>query len=215
MSRWIGLGIWVLLLVWMFFFPGGTHQMTGLYLQELIGAYTFQSTVPPELFLVFNFLGLWPLVAGLQLFSQDPVLGRFRWKLTFWLLSFVGGAFALSPYLLFEKRSGALRAPRWLEGVCRSPYAALVLGLGGLGLTIFGFMTFDPGRFVDLATTSSFFRVMLVDLVLFQGWTLVMVWEDQRARNVEWARVWQMLFMVPFFGVLIYLAVRDLFNPTE
>lgn len=205
----LGLGLWAGMMVWAFLFPGGSHEHTLSYLTGIWEAYTTGLVRDPELFTLFNFMGLWPLILGLLLFTQQPVRGHRGLKVLFWLLSFVGGAYVLFPFLVVQERLSYSQGSPELEKLGLHPWPSLLLLLVATGLAVFGFLLWDGARVLMLWETSAFFRVMTVDFFLFQFWAQVLIQEDQAGRDLTPGRISRLLFSLPLFGILFYLVWRS------
>jgi hypothetical protein len=160
--------------------------------------------ISPWKVVLFNLLGIWPMTMAIFLWPE-------RQKLPYWPfggLSFVLGMYALLPYFIF-RGSPSLRkedaVARWLQKKSTSAVLLLV----SLGLFFYGLAFGDVALFWQELQSEHFVFAMSLDAFLFHVFALLLMRQD--AARLDWRPRGQLLsfcYLVPLFGVLLYLLLR-------
>ena len=167
--------------------------------------------VNPMVVVLFNLMGLWPLVYASLALSDGREQTILAWP--FVVGSFGFGAFALLPYLAL--RASTATVPY------RLPDTALLKGLnsrwlgwGVLSLTlilmVYGVVQGDLSTtwqdFCHQFSSSQFIHVMSLDFCMLTLLTPSLLWDDIVRRGA--ASSWRAVSLLPLLGPALYLALR-------
>lgn len=165
----------------------------------------------PMVVVVFNFMGLWPMVYASLALSDGGDQSVPAWP--FVVGSFGFGAFALMPYLALRRPTCTL--PH------RFPDTVLLKGLNhrwwGWGIAIATLMLiaygFTQGHFGETwqdfrhqFSSSQFIHVMSLDFCMLTLLTPSLLWDDIARRQA--APGWRAVSLLPLVGPALYLALR-------
>jgi hypothetical protein len=163
--------------------------------------------VNPLIVALFNIMGVLPMAYSCITFLD----GRSQ-KIPAWLFtlgSFGVGAFALLPYLIFRQPSPTFEGQKnWLLKILDSRITGSVIALGGIGLFIYGVTNGDWSNFVQQWQTRRFIHVMSLDFCLLCALFPILLQDDMKRRGLTDSQLFKILSFIPFFGALIYLALR-------
>ncbi|MCU0551567.1 MAG: DUF2834 domain-containing protein [Leptolyngbya sp. Prado105] len=163
--------------------------------------------VNPLIVALFNIMGVLPMAYSCITFLD----GRSQ-KIPAWLFtlgSFGVGAFALLPYLIFRQPSPTFQGQKnWLLRILDSRITGSAIALGGIGLFLYGVTNGDWNNFVQQWQTSRFIHVMSLDFCLLCVLFPILLQDDMQRRGLNDSNAFRILSLVPFFGTLIYLALR-------
>ena len=172
--------------------------------------------VNPMVVVLFNLMGLWPVVYAAFALTDGRDQSIPAWP--FVLGAFGFGAFALMPYLALRKPTGhcpyrpeETRLLGWLNhrlvGVSIVVATCLLMAYGvsrGQGdATVQDFCN----QFVN----SQFIHVMSLDFCMLTLLTPAVMWDDMARRQLPWP--WRGLSCLPLLGPGLYLALRP--NPAQ
>lgn len=163
--------------------------------------------INPLIVALFNIMGVLPMAYSCVTFLD----GRSQ-KLPAWLftaISFGVGAFALLPYLIFRQPSPIFNGEKnWFLKLLDSRITGSAIALGGIGLLIYGVTNGDWSNFVQQWQTDRFIHVMSLDFCLLCLLFPILLQDDIKRRGLSNSQTFKILSFVPFFGALIYLALR-------
>lgn len=163
--------------------------------------------INPLIVALFNIMGVLPMAYACITFLD----GRSQ-KIPAWLFttfSFGVGAFALLPYLIFRQPNPTFTGQKnWFLRLLDSRITGAAIALGGIGLFIYGVTNGDWSNFVQQWQTSRFIHVMSLDFCLLCALFPVILQDDIKRRGLENSQAFKILSFIPFFGALIYLALR-------
>lgn len=163
--------------------------------------------VNPLIVALFNIMGVLPMAYSCITFLDGRSQKIPAWLFT--LASFGTGAFALLPYLIFRQPSPTFQGQKnWLLKILDSRITGSAIALSGIGLFLYGAINGDWSNFVQQWQTSRFIHVMSLDFCLLCALFPILLQDDMKRRGLTDSQVFKILSFVPFFGALIYLALR-------
>lgn len=163
--------------------------------------------INPLIVALFNIMGVLPMAYSCITFLDGRSQKIPAWLFT--LVSFGVGAFALLPYLIFRQPNPTFTGQKnWFLKILDSRITGSAIALGGIGLLIYGVTNGDWGNFVQQWQTSRFIHVMSLDFCLLCALFPVLLQDDIKRRGLDGSQAFKILSFVPFFGALIYLALR-------
>lgn len=163
--------------------------------------------VNPLIVALFNIMGVLPMAYSCITFLDGRSQKIPAWLFT--LASFGTGAFALLPYLIFRQPSPTFQGQKnWLLKILDSRITGSAIALSGIGLFLYGVMNGDWSNFVQQWQTSRFIHVMSLDFCLLCALFPMLLQDDMKRRGLTDSNLFKILSFVPFFGALIYLALR-------
>lgn len=160
----------------------------------------------PLVFMVFNLLGIWPLIM-VAVLVQDTQ-GRLKaWP--FAISSMVLGNSALYIYLFLRKEQQPFKGPKSpLIRFAESKILALVLLGATVSLLVYGLSQGSFAAFMEIWQVNVFVNVMSVDFFLFPIAFAFVLADDMRRRQMP-VNTWFWFYaLVPALGAVIYLTVR-------
>jgi hypothetical protein len=162
--------------------------------------------VDPLVFMVFNLLGVWPLVMVAMLVQDNQ--GRLKaWPFAF--SSMVLGNSALYLYLFFRReQQGYVPQKTWLVRFAESKITAAVLLVSTIGLMLYGFSQGSFAAYVKTWQVNYLVNVMTVDFFLFAIAFAAVLADDMRRRNMKIDGRFWLYALVPVLGAVTYLVVR-------
>lgn len=160
----------------------------------------------PMVFMVFNLLGVWPLIM-LAILVQDNQ-GRLKaWP--FALSSMVLGNSALYIYLFVRKEQKTFEgAITPLIRFAESKILAVALLATTVGLLAYGLSQGSFTAFVETWHVNVFVNVMTVDFFLFPIAFAFVLADDMRRRHMPINGFFWLYALVPALGAVIYLTLR-------
>lgn len=163
--------------------------------------------VNPLIVALFNIMGVLPMAYSCITFLDGRSQKIPAWLFT--LASFGTGAFALLPYLIFRQPSPTFQGQKnWLLKILDSRITGSAIALGGIGLFLYGVANGDWSNFVQQWQTSRFIHVMSLDFCLLCALFPMLLQDDMKRRGLTDSNLFKILSFIPFFGALIYLALR-------
>ncbi|MCP3033025.1 hypothetical protein LF817_16990 [Halobacillus sp. A1] len=169
------------------------------YLRQLIT----MDDPDPLLLSVFSMLGMFPIAFTILLIRND----EHKWPaMIFALASFGLGAFALMPYFAWVTGipSRPLRFPKKVIAAVQHPVLLGILGLGVIGLVLYGVISGDYGLYSRAFMESSFVHVMTIDFFVLTGLSVYALHWDAEKRNIS---VTPWLGLLPVIGILLYIGM--------
>lgn len=162
--------------------------------------------VDPMVFMVFNLLGIWPLVMVAMLVQDNQ--GRLKaWPFAF--SSMVLGNSALYLYLFFRReQQGHIPQKTLLVRFAESKILAWVLLLSTIGLMFYGFTKGSFAAYTEAWKVKYFVNVMTVDFFLFAIAFWAVLADDMRRRNMKVDGLFWLYVLVPVLGAVTYLVAR-------
>ncbi|ARN74021.1 hypothetical protein [Oceanicoccus sagamiensis] len=196
--------LWVVGWVHVFFFsPEDNSPM-----MDFIVAVMDNNTelVDPMVFMVFNLLGVWPLIMVAMLVQDNQ--GKLKaWPFAF--SSMVLGNSALYLYLFARRdQAGHIAKKTPLVRFAESKILALLLLASTLALWVYGL---SEGSFAAYSATwqvNFFVNVMTIDFFLFAFAFAAILADDMRRRQMPVNGLFWLYVMVPVLGATCYLMVR-------
>lgn len=165
----------------------------------------------PGVVAIFNMLGVLPLLFACLLLPEPQELKVPAWPFVFG--AFVGGAFALFPYLILrnpaESQTPATGWRSWFEA---RPLGALLL-LCAASFIVYGLGWGSLSRYIALWKTNQLVHIMTLDFVVLCLLIPFVTWQDAQRRGRTLRGIAQ-LFLVPVLGTAAYLVWRK-GNPVE
>ncbi len=160
----------------------------------------------PLVFVVFNVLGIWPLIMVAVLASDTQ--GRLKaWPFAF--SSIVLGNSALYVYLFLRKVQRPFVGPKTiLVRFAESRLLALGLLASTLALMFYGLTQGSVSAFIETWQVNFFVNVMTIDFVLFPVAFATVLADDMRRRHMSINGLFWFYALVPGLGAVIYLTVR-------
>lgn len=164
------------------------------------------TAIDPAVFMVFNLLGIWPLVMVAMLVQDNQ--GRLKaWPFAF--SSMLLGNSALYIYLFLRRPQGAFaghvtRLVRFAESKI---LAWLLLG-ATVALLFYGVTQGSLDAYLQDYRSIFFVNVMTVDFFLFSAAFAAILGDDMRRRNLPMGGLFWFYVLVPVLGATAYLAVR-------
>jgi hypothetical protein len=162
--------------------------------------------VDPLVFMVFNLLGIWPLIMVAMLVQDEQ--GKLKaWP--FAVSSMVLGNSALYIYLFFRKEQGAFVGPTtWLVKFAESKILAFFLFFSTVALFFYGISEGSLASYAESWKVTFFVNVMTVDLFLFTLAFGAILADDMRRRNMPIKPYTWLYALVPVLGATAYLVIR-------
>lgn len=197
--------IWLLLVVYAVFLAPPFQPAS---IEFVINTFQFNlAEVEPLAFMVFNLLGVWPLIFATVLLSDG-----FQQRVPSWpfiLLSFGTGAFALLPYLAFRTpHTQFTNPPSRSIKIIEHKLVALVLFVITTGLVIIGIAFGNFADFTNLWLTDRLVNVMTIDAALVTLLFPYVLYDDMHRRQYYCQRRYIIFSIIPLFGPLLYLLIR-------
>ena len=196
--------VWVLGWIHVFWFSPDD----GSSMQDFIVAVMQVNTavVDPLVFMVFNLLGIWPIVMVAMLVQDNQ--GRLKaWPFAF--SSMVLGNSALYLYLFFRREQQGYIPPKTrLVRFAESKITAVVLLLSTLALMLYGFAQGSLAAYAKAWEVNYIVNVMTIDFFLFAIAFAAVLGDDMRRRNMKIDSLFWLYVLVPVLGAVTYLAVR-------
>jgi hypothetical protein len=160
----------------------------------------------PLVFMVFNLLGIWPLIM-VAVLVQDTQ-GRLKaWPFAF--SSMVLGNSALYIYLFLRKEQQPFEGPKSrLVRFSESKILALVLLGTTISLLVYGLSKGSFAAFIETWQVNVFVNVMTVDFFLFPIAFAFVLADDMRRRDMPINAWFWFYALLPALGAVIYLTVR-------
>lgn len=204
----IGMGLWLVAVLWAVFLPGGSHDSTQRLLTEVFEGFRDPLSGNAYLLVHFSLMGIWPWVLLLFWAGETPFRGNLWSKLVVFALSNMLGAFVALPYEALRSAEPKRLPPRWFFRMGNSRWLALALLI--LSGTLFLFAVVRGGfwDYMGLLQESSFVRVMAVDFLLFQAVAYRLILRDAYDRKTTYHPAQYLFFALPLFGPLVYLLFR-------
>jgi len=164
------------------------------------------TTFDPLVFVVFNLLGIWPLIMVAMLASDTQ--GHLKaWPFAF--SSMVLGNSALYIYLFLRKVQKPFVGPKTaLVRFSDSRLLALFLLASTLGLLFYGLTQGSLTAFIETWRVNFFVNVMTIDFILFPIAFAAVLADDMRRRHMPVNALFWFYALVPGLGAAIYLTVR-------
>ncbi|MFO8050934.1 MAG: DUF2834 domain-containing protein [Thermoplasmatota archaeon] len=196
--------VWAALLLYSILFaPGdlqGSMELAGDVITDPFG-------MEPLLFMVFNIMGIWPMVyAGVLLFEDN------KGKLPSWpfvIASFFSGAFSLLLYAgLRRPMRDRTRDSGILLRILDSRIYALFLKIAAVLLLAYGIGMGDPSEYLDLFSSSSLVHIMTLDLLALTILSPFFMRDDMRRRGWGGRKIFWVYALVPLLGPISYLLTR-------
>ncbi|MDX1697771.1 MAG: hypothetical protein R3308_05755 [Thiohalobacterales bacterium] len=167
--------------------------------------------VDPMVFMVFNLLGIWPLIMVAML-VQDTQGKLKAWPFAF--SSMILGNSALYIYLFLRLPQGRFAGS--MSGLVRfaeSKILAYFLLGSTVALLVYGFSQGSFAVFTATWKTHFFVNVMTVDFFLFTAAFAFILSDDMRRRNMQVNGRFWFYALVPVLGAASYLVVRKPLSP--
>ncbi len=198
-------GIWIGFSVYAFrFAPPG--QPDTLQLIQDLSTGNWEG-INPFIVVLFNIMGIWPLIYGCLLFIDGRGQRVPAWP--FAIAAFAVGAFAILPYLGLRQPQPEFQGDKnlWIK-LQDSRWIGRVLLLGTLVLLIYGFQG-NWDDFVHQWQTSRFIHVMSLDFCLLSLLFPALLGDDMARRNMNNTGLFWVVALIPLLGPLLYLSVRS------
>ena len=196
--------VWILGWIHVFWFSPDDDAST----MDFIAAVMQNNTelVDPMVFMVFNLLGVWPMVMVAMLVQDNQ--GRLKaWPFAF--SSMVLGNSALYLYLFFRREQNGYVPPKTLlVRFAESKILAALLLLSTIGLLLYGFSQGSFAAYAEAWQVSYFVNVMTIDFFLFAIAFAAVLADDMRRRDMKIDGLFWLYALVPVLGAATYLAVR-------
>ncbi len=205
MMKKIGLvTVWILGWIHVFFFAPDNGGSTTDFVVAVMQRNT--ELVDPLVFMVFNMLGIWPLVMVAMLVQDNQ--GRLKaWPFAF--SSMVLGNSALYLYLFFRRGQEGYVSPKTrLVRFAESKITAVVLLLSTIGLMLYGFSQGSFAAYAETWKVNYLVNVMTIDFFLFVIAFAVVLADDMCRRNMQVDGRFWLYALVPVLGAVTYLVVR-------
>lgn len=172
----------------------------------------------PLVVVLFNLMGLWPIVYASLALSDGPDQSIPAWP--FVLGSFGFGAFALMPYLALRQPTCGLPQPQ-VDNALLKGLSHWLLGTGvaiaTILLIIYGLIQSHGGEtwqdFIQQFSSSQFIHVMSLDFCMLTLLTPNLLWDDIARRGA--APGWRSVSLLPLLGPALYLALRPAATKAE
>jgi hypothetical protein len=196
--------VWVLGWIHVFWFSPDDDSSTMDFITAVMQNNT--ALVDPLVFMVFNLLGIWPLVMVAMLVQDDQ--GRLKaWPFAF--SSMVLGNSALYIYLFFRReQNGYVPHKSLLVRFAESKLLAVVLLLSTIALMLYGFLQGSFAAYAKAWQVNYFVHVMTIDFFLFAIAFAAVLADDMRRRDLKITGVFWLYALVPVLGAVTYLTVR-------
>ena len=162
--------------------------------------------IDPLVFVVFNLLGLWPLIMVAML-VQDTQGKLKAWPFAF--SSMVLGNSALYLYLFVRKEQQGFTGPvTHLIRFAESKVLAVFLLASTVALFVYGFLHGSFAVYLETWKVNYFVNVMTVDFFLFPIAFAFVLADDMRRRNMPIDGLFWLYALVPVLGAVSYLTFR-------
>ncbi len=196
--------VWVLGWIHVFWFSPDDGSSTKDFIVAVMQNNT--GLVDPMVFMVFNLLGVWPMVMVAMLVQDNQ--GRLKaWPFAF--SSMVLGNSALYLYLFFRReQQGYVPQKTLLVRFAESKILAVVLLISTIGLLLYGFSRGSFAEYVKAWQVNYFVNVMTIDFFLFAIAFAAVLADDMRRRNMKIGGLFWLYALIPVLGAVTYLAVR-------
>ncbi|MDB9496517.1 hypothetical protein PN441_03355 [Spirulina major CS-329] len=163
--------------------------------------------INPLILALFNLMGIWPFIYLMFLYSDGR--GQRLPAALFAVGGFVGGAFAILPYLALRRPNPSFSGPvGWWLRLHDSRWLGVGLLAGSVALVVWGITAGDWGDFVTQWQTSRFIHVMSLDFLMLSGLITALLGDDMARRGLENRAVFWAVALVPLFGPLLYVCWR-------
>ncbi|MCX2980602.1 hypothetical protein EYC98_06900 [Halieaceae bacterium IMCC14734] len=204
MTKFVLAGVW--LLGWIHvlgFSPEGGESVA----DTIVGIMQNDKSVyDPMVFMVFNILGVWPIIMVAMLVQDTQ--GKLK-AFPFAISSMILGNSALYIYLLLRKEQKPFAGR--ITPVIRfaeSKILALVLLASTIALLVYGLSQGNFTAFMETWHSNIFVNVMTVDFFLFPIAFAFVLTDDMRRRNMSINGWFWLYALLPALGAVIYLTVR-------
>jgi len=196
--------VWVLGWIHVFWFSPDDGSSTNDFIVAVMQNNT--RLVDPMVFMVFNLLGVWPMVMVAMLVQDNQ--GRLKaWPFAF--SSMVLGNSALYLYLFFRReQQGYVPQKTLLVRFAESKILAAVLLISTIGLLLYGFSQGSFAEYIKAWQVNYFVNVMTIDFFLFAIAFAAVLADDMRRRNMKMVGLFWLYALIPVLGAVTYLAVR-------
>ncbi|MHA2501308.1 MAG: hypothetical protein ACXAE3_00345 [Candidatus Kariarchaeaceae archaeon] len=159
-------------------------------------------SVDPLVFVIFNLLGVIPLMIGLLVLFDDQSSQRFpAWP--FVLASFVSGALGIYLYLISRDFKSRPTAHSKFQQRLNRKYNDVILSILGVVLIGFGLISGSIPAYMVFWRSSSLVNIMTIDFFILISGLSVLIWTDMKHRN--WVPLYRFLFLIPFLNFLYFL----------
>ena len=198
------LAVWILGWIHVFWFSPDDGIATKDFIVAVMQVNT--ELVDPLVFMVFNLLGVWPIVMVAMLVQDNQ--GRLKaWPFAF--SSMVLGNSALYLYLFFRREQQGYVPPKTLlVRFAESKITAVVLLVSTIGLMLYGFSQGSLAAYAKAWKVNYIVNVMTIDFFLFAIAFAAVLADDMRRRNMKIDSVFWLYVLVPVLGAVTYLTVR-------
>ncbi len=165
-----------------------------------------RALVDPSVFMVFNLLGVWPLIMVAMLVPDNQ--GKLKaWPFAF--SSMILGNSALYIYLFFRREQKAFVGPKTLlVRFADSKILAIVLLVSTIALWFYGLTQGSFAAYADTWQVNYFVNVMTVDFFLFAFAFAFILADDMRRRHMPINGLFWLYVLVPVLGAACYIIVR-------
>jgi len=196
--------VWVLGWIHVFWFSPDDGSSTKDFILAVMQNNT--GLVDPMVFMVFNLLGIWPLVMVAILVQDNQ--GRLKaWPFAF--SSMLLGNSALYIYLFFRReQNGYVPQKSLLVRFAESKILAVVLLLSTIALLLYGFLQGSFAAYAKAWQVNYFVNVMTIDFFLFAIAFAAVLADDMRRRDMKIDGRFWLYALVPVLGAVTYLAMR-------
>jgi len=196
--------VWVLGWIHVFWFSPDDESSTMDFISAVMQNNT--ALVDPLVFMVFNLLGIWPLVMVAILVQDNQ--GRLKaWPFAF--SSMLLGNSALYIYLFFRReQNGYVPQKSLLVRFAESKILAVVLLLSTIALLLYGFLQGSFAAYAKAWQVNYFVNVMTIDFFLFAIAFAAVLADDMRRRDMKIDGRFWLYALVPVLGAVTYLAMR-------
>lgn len=204
MNKMLLAAVWILGWIHVFWF---TPDDSGSMMDFIVAVMQNNTAlVDPMVFMVFNLLGVWPLVMVAMLMQDNQ--GRLKaWPFVFG--SMVLGNSALYIYLFIRRdQQGYVPQKTLLVRFAESKILAAVLLLSTIALLLYGFAQGSVAAYVETWKVNYFVNVMTIDIFLFPIAFAVVLADDMRRRHMKIDGRFWLYALVPALGAVTYLMVR-------
>ena len=198
--------IWLIFVVYAFFFAPPNQPNTA---ELIINLATGQwAGINPLVVALFNIMGVWPLIYCAVMFVDGRGQKIPAWP--FVVASFGVGAFSILPYLaLRQPNSNFFGEKTGLIKRFESRTTGVFLLLGAIALVSYGILQGNWADFIQQWQTSRFIHVMSLDFCLLCLLFPALLSDDMARRGLNNKPLFWMISLIPLFGPLLYLIIRD------
>jgi hypothetical protein len=164
--------------------------------------YDFMNLLSPEddglSFIIFNLMGFWPFVF-LVFFKDD------HWSsIIVLIVSFMLGAFIISPYLVLRKKSNKKNI---LNKIAGSKIYLILVILFAFSLIIYGSLSIDFNTYWVNFNTYSLINIMSYDFLLLWIMAGILTWRDIKNSKLNEKSI--LLAFIPIVGNCAYFLYKN------